>query len=48
MKICIISDTHGLHEQLDLSKYEADVIIHCGDVSNLGKEFEVINKKAFI
>lgn len=43
MKICIISDTHGLHEQLDLSKYEADVIIHCGDVSNLGKEFEVIN-----
>jgi Icc-related predicted phosphoesterase len=31
MKICAISDTHGRHEQLDLSKYPADVLIHAGD-----------------
>ncbi len=41
MKLCIISDTHGKHKQLDLSDCEADVIIHCGDVSNIGRENEI-------
>jgi Icc-related predicted phosphoesterase len=31
MKICCISDTHGKHNQLDLSQYSADVLIHAGD-----------------
>ena len=29
MKLAIISDTHGMHEQVELP--DADVLIHCGD-----------------
>ena len=42
MKILHLSDTHGLHHQIhDLP--EADVIIHCGDISNNGTEDEVLD-----
>lgn len=41
MKIVVISDTHGLHGKLTLP--EGDLIIHAGDVSNLGEEKEVEN-----
>jgi Icc-related predicted phosphoesterase len=39
MKICVISDTHGKHKRLVLP--EADMIIHCGDFTSVGKEHEV-------
>lgn len=41
MKLCIISDTHGKHKQLTLP--DADVIIHCGDMTPMGREHEVHN-----
>ena len=31
MKLCCISDTHGRHHDLDLSKYPADVLVFAGD-----------------
>ena len=40
MKFVVISDTHGIHQQLNLP--DADVIIHAGDVSNLGKKEEIL------
>ena len=36
MKICIISDTHMKHKFLSLKTYEADVLIHCGDMTGNG------------
>lgn len=40
MKIVFISDTHGQHRKLkELPK--ADLIIHGGDVSRMGKDHEV-------
>lgn len=40
MKILQISDTHGLHHQLrDLPP--ADVIVHCGDITDNGTDDEV-------
>lgn len=43
MKIVLISDTHGLHnEMLDYNKLpEGDVLIHAGDCTNVGKPHEV-------
>ena len=42
MKIIHISDTHGLHRQLnDLP--EADVIVHSGNISNNCEESEVLD-----
>lgn len=41
MKLCVISDTHNKHEQLVLPN--ADVIIHCGDMTSIGNEYEVHN-----
>jgi len=40
MKIVIISDTHNKHKRLGILP-EADVIIHCGDVSSMGYEHEI-------
>ncbi len=45
MKIVHISDTHGLHRQIDFSQVEADVLVHSGDFLIEGrdsgyKEFE--------
>jgi Icc-related predicted phosphoesterase len=39
MKLCIISDTHNKHKRLILPP--ADVIIHCGDFTSVGKEHEI-------
>lgn len=36
MKLCIISDTHTKHKLIGIKKYEADVIIHCGDMTGNG------------
>lgn len=36
MKICFISDTHGLHDKVGPIP-DADVLIHCGDLTNMGK-----------
>lgn len=43
MKITIISDTHGKHELLTKNNLlvGGDVIIHCGDMSNMGKPDEI-------
>lgn len=41
MKICVISDTHNKHKKLILP--DADVIIHCGDISSMGHEHEIKN-----
>lgn len=41
MKLCIISDTHGKHKHLKLP--DADMIIHCGDFTSVGREHEVRN-----
>lgn len=40
MKICIISDTHNKHKYLGKLP-DADVIIHCGDFTSMGKEHEI-------
>ncbi len=39
MRIVAISDTHGLHDRLDIP--DGDVLVHAGDFSNLGKRVEV-------
>lgn len=39
LKICIISDTHNNLSRVDLP--EADVLVHCGDATNLGEFWEV-------
>jgi Icc-related predicted phosphoesterase len=43
MQIIFISDTHGQHATLQLPKLEAEktMLIHTGDISNMGKEDEV-------
>jgi Icc-related predicted phosphoesterase len=40
MKICIISDTHNKHKRL-AKLPEADVIIHCGDMTSMGHSHEI-------
>lgn len=40
MKIVAISDTHGLHNQLQLPK--GDMLLHTGDVANIGSKQDVI------
>ena len=42
MKIIHISDTQGLHRQLNPLP-EADVIVHSGDISNNGEANEVLD-----
>jgi Icc-related predicted phosphoesterase len=41
LKFTCISDTHGKHNSLQLP--EGNVLIHAGDVSSMGKEYEVLN-----
>ena len=41
MRFVAISDTHGKHQQIKLP--EGDVIIHAGDVSMRGEEYEIVN-----
>jgi len=40
MKLIIISDTHNKHKHLGKLP-EADVIIHCGDMTSMGREHEI-------
>ncbi len=40
-KICVISDTHGQHSQLKIPK--CDLLVHCGDFTNLGRAEELIS-----
>ena len=42
MKIVIISDTHNYHKHLG-ELPEADMIIHCGDMTGMGHEHEIRN-----
>ncbi|MBX7226852.1 MAG: metallophosphoesterase [Chitinophagales bacterium] len=42
MTITAISDTHGLHRRIRNIPM-ADILIHCGDVSNFGKEHQVLD-----
>jgi Icc-related predicted phosphoesterase len=39
LKICVISDTHGEHEELIIPT--CDILVHCGDSTSLGKEHSV-------
>lgn len=41
MKILQISDTHNRHQQLT-NLPDADVIVHCGDFTDMGTEDEVL------
>ncbi len=41
LKLVLISDTHGLHDQLQLPP--GDAILHAGDVSSRGTEREIID-----
>jgi Icc-related predicted phosphoesterase len=36
MKLCLISDTHTKHQYIGIKKYDADVLVHCGDISGNG------------
>lgn len=42
MKILQISDTHNRHQQLT-NLPVADVIVHCGDFTDMGTEDEVLD-----
>lgn len=42
MTITCLSDTHGFHRRLKIIP-ESDMIIHAGDISNFGKEHQVLD-----
>jgi len=39
MKIVVISDTHGLHKDIDIP--DGDILIHAGDITRSGKREEI-------
>jgi len=41
MEITIISDTHGLHQELKLG--QGTILIHASDITKYGTEEEVID-----
>jgi len=43
MKIVTISDTHGKHNDVTPDLPEGDIIIHAGDCTNHGKDYELLN-----
>lgn len=43
MKLVVISDTHGYHDQLTNKLPDGDVLIHCGDVSRRSDEQSVVD-----
>lgn len=45
--ICCISDTHGHHNDLDLTKYPADVLIHAGDWTK-GRDIAFVETEEFL
>lgn len=40
MKLVVISDTHGIHRAMHSLPF-GDVLIHCGDISNVGEREQV-------
>jgi len=42
MKLIVISDTHGYHRDIGFIP-DGDVLIHCGDFSNVGEKYQVID-----
>lgn len=38
MKIAVISDTHGIHDSMYHPLPEAEILIHAGDVTNVGSQ----------
>lgn len=47
MKIACISDTHGQHWDLQMSKYPADMLIHAGDFTR-GRDFGLSETQNFL
>jgi Icc-related predicted phosphoesterase len=47
MRIVAISDTHGLHKKMDPLP-DGDVLIHCGDFTNIGRIQEIVSFNAWI
>jgi len=43
MRITFISDTHSKHNELNDRLPGGDVLVHCGDISNLGRLSEIEN-----
>jgi len=43
MKIDFISDTHGLHDKMTHPLNGGDLLIHSGDISNVGERYQVEN-----
>lgn len=41
MKVIAISDTHGLHSQMKHELPEGDLLIHAGDLTNVGRKLEI-------
>lgn len=41
IKVAAISDTHGLHRQLEIEP--CDILLHAGDVSSLGQKYEMMD-----
>ena len=54
MKCVLMSDTHGIHEEVingksvSLKIPDGDVLVHCGDFSNRGTYLDVINFSNFL
>jgi Icc-related predicted phosphoesterase len=46
MKLVLISDTHGLHDQVQLP--EGDLLIHAGDLTNMGRMNEIAEVGAWL
>ncbi len=42
MKVAIISDTHNFHAKVNLPD-DVDTIVHCGDLTGMGKQYEIID-----
>lgn len=48
MKICCISDTHGQHAALDGQMPDADVLVHAGDLTSMGKLAQLRDAAAWL
>ena len=46
MRLVLISDTHGYHE--DLALPDGDVLIHAGDLSSMGQPEEIARFGAWL